>query len=203
MTKRPILSVHRAVEIFEEALSVRRSYTDGNDNAFFKASDVWKYLCEGDAGWKIIVTRPTDGVDFSRRAGVVSVDGRGTLTVPHEVWVGAERGNAFFNHILAHELGHLVCNHPAMATRRFNNLVPGRFGMKIAPPNPTELEADYAAVFLQCGVALQNRQWDADYLGRKAFADPDYVRKAQMAVRLDSFQQWLNRRKPVRERIVL
>jgi hypothetical protein len=203
MNKNPTLSVARAAEIFEEALSARRSYTDGSDNEFFKASDVWKYLADGVTGWKINLTKPTDGADFSRRAGVVSVGDLVTLTVPQEIWAGAERGNGFCNHVLAHELGHLVCGHSAMSTRRFNNLAPGRFGLRIAPPNVQELEADYAGVFFQCGVELLNRQLDAGFLARKAFADPSYVRKAQMAVRLDRFQQLLNRPKPVRERVVL
>ena len=203
MSKRPTLSVPRTVEIFEEALAVRRLYTDGNDSEFFKACDFWKYLCEEDENWKINVTPPTEGADFARRAGVVSVGDRVTLTVPQELWVGAQRGNAFFNYVLAHELGHLVCDHSAKGTRNFKNLAPGRFGMQIVPPSVQELEADYAAVFVQCGVALQNSHWSTDYLARKAFADPGYVRKAQMAVRLDRFQHWLNRPKPVRKRIVL
>lgn len=199
MRKGPVISIPRAVEVFKEAIDVRRRYRP--DGTFFLMSDFWEFLCEESETWSIKRHHSDKAEDFKRKAGVVAFDGRVTLSVDERLWVGAMRGNGFFNFLLAHELGHLVLDHHAKGavTKNFQ-LYAGPNGMSNLPPTVEELETNFAAVFLQCGVALLDTRWSAMELARRAFSDADYVKKAQRAVRLDSFQQLLSRPKP--ERVV-
>lgn len=202
MKKRPILSVKRAAEIYEEAISCRREYCA--DSSFFRATDLWEYLCEKSDTWKIKTYRSGETEDFKRKAGVVAFDDRVTLTLDETLWADAKRGNLFYNFMLAHELGHLVLNHHSSGavTKNFQ-LYAGPNGMANVPPTAEELETNYAAAFLQCGVALLDPRWDYLQLAKRAFSDPYYVKKAQMVVRLEAFQRHLNRPRPTRERVVL
>jgi hypothetical protein len=82
-------------------------------------------------------------------------------------------------------------------------LFSGPNGMSNIPPTQEELEANYAAVFFQCGVGLQDARWSATRLADRATSDVEYVKKAQARDRLDVFQRELNRPRPKRERVVL
>ena len=204
MRKWPTISVERAVEISEEAVSVRRIYCDYDDEKFFKMTDFLEFVCGDTAEWKIKLFASSQGQDFKRKAGVVALGTRATITVDERIWEGAKRGERFFNYMLAHEVGHLLLNHHAQnaVTKNFQ-LYQGPNGLVNVPPTAEELEANYAAVFLQCGVALLDPRWDAMELARRAFSDPTWVKKAMRAVRVEEFRKQLNRPKPVRKRIVL
>ncbi|MEZ5911893.1 MAG: hypothetical protein R3D84_06425 [Paracoccaceae bacterium] len=141
--------------------------------------------------------------DFKKSGRCFFAD-RVTLTVDEQLWEGARKGNLFFNYMLAHEAGHLVLNHHARGavTKNFQ-LYAGPNGSANIPPTLEELEANYAATFLQCGVALFDRRWEFLTLAKRAFSDPRYVKKIQGEVRLDAFQRYLHRPKPVRKRVIL
>lgn len=202
MKSRPTLTTKRAVEIFEEAVAYRRDYCP--DTHFFRMTDFWEYLCEDSDTWSIKKYRSGEKEDFKRKAGVSAFAGRVTLTVDQELWDRAARGVLFFNYLLAHEAGHLILDHHARgAVTKHFQLYAGPNGMANLPPTVEELEANYAAVFFQCGVALLEPRLEALVLARRAYSDPNYVKKAQSAVRLDVFRRLLDRPKPKRERTVL
>lgn len=202
MSKRPILSIPRAVEIFEQAIDCRREFRADSD--FFRMTDLWEDLRDEGGMWQIKTYRSDSTEDFKRKAGVVALAGRATLTVDGQLWEKAKKGDLFFNFMLAHEAGHLLLNHheKGKVTKHFQ-LYSGANGASNLPPTVEELETNYAAVFLQCGMALFDTRWDALGLARRAFSDPYYVGKAQTVVRLDAFQRLLYRPKPSRERVVL
>ncbi|MEQ8899844.1 MAG: hypothetical protein RID11_07385 [Roseovarius sp.] len=202
MGRRPSLTTYRGAEIYAEILSLRRElYGDGD---FFKMPEPWETLCEVGEGWSINTYRSDEVEDFRRKAGVIQFDNRVTLTVDEKLMANAKRGCKLSNFILAHEFGHVALNHHARSavTKNFQ-LYAGPGGMSNLPPTMEELEANYAAVFFQCGAALQNPQLNPVELAHRAFSDVEYVRKAQGIVRLDVFQRELCRSKPRYERVIL
>lgn len=201
MGKRPTLSTRRAVEIFEEALSVRRLFC--GDGEFFRMTDFWQHLCDKEGRWKINAYGSSQNDDFKRKAGVIAFQDRATLTVDERLWEGARRGTLFFNFMLAHEAGHLMLDHHAKGAVTKHFQLFGPTGLSNVPPTDEELETNYAAVFLQCGVALLDDRWTALELARRAHCDPLYVEKALRAVRVPEFQRLLNRPRPKRERVIL
>ena len=202
MKSRPILSTSRAVEIFEETISVRRGYCADKD--FFRMDEFWEYLCDESGRWSINTYRSNETEDFKRKAGVVAFGDRVTLTVDEKLMARAKQGCKLSNFILAHEVGHLTLNHHARSavTKNFQ-LFAGPSGMSNLPPTLEELEANYAAVFFQCGVALSDARWDPIQLAHRAFSDVSYVKKAQAIIRLGEFQRKLCRQKPTFPRVVL
>ena len=202
MNSRPFLSTSRAVGIFDEMISVRRMYCADND--FFRMDEFWEYLCDEGNKWSINTYRSNETEDFKRKAGVIAFRDRVTLTVDEKLMARAKQGCKLSNFILAHEVGHLALNHHARSavTKNFQ-LFSGPRGMSNLPPTLEELEANYAAVFLQCGVALLDPKWDPLQLARRAFTDVAYVKKAQAIVRLDVFQRELTRERPTFPRVVL
>jgi hypothetical protein len=201
MKKRPTLSTKRAVEIFEDAVDIRRGYCADTD--FFRMTEFWEYLCEDSETWSIKRYRSGEKENFKRKAGVIAFAGLLTLTVDQELWDRASKGNLFFNYLLAHEAGHLILNHHAKGavTKHFELYAGPNFKANI-PATVEELEANYAATFFQCGVALLEPRWEALELARRAFSDPYHVEKLQAQVRLDAFRRLLNRPRPKRERVV-
>mgnify|MGYP000852453242 CR=1 FL=1 len=202
MRRKPFLSTSRGVEIYEQMIALRRDFCIDAD--FFKMSDVWKYLCDGDGDWAINTYRSDETEDFKRKAAVVALGHRVTLTVDEKLMEKATQGCRLSGFILAHELSHVALGHHqrAAVTKNFQ-LFAGPCGMSNLPPTVEELEANYAAVFFQCGVALSDGRWDAVRLANRAFSDIDYVRKAQAIVRLDVFQRLLLCPGPTYPRVVL
>ena len=195
---RPTLSARRGAEIWEECLWYRRELY--RDSDFFKMPEVWEKLCEEGGDWSIKTYRTGE----TRKAGIIGFDGRGTLSVSEELMECARQGRGFMNFILAHELGHLILNHHARSAVTKNFQLSERpSDMAVVPPTQEELEANYAAVFFQCRVALADPRWNSLDLARRAFSDHEYVKKAQAIVRLDVFQRELRRPKPKYERVIL
>lgn len=202
MKSRPILSASRAVEIFEEAISCRRMFCADGD--FFRMDEFWEDLCDEGGQWTMKTYRSSETQDFKRKAGVSKFGDRVTLTVDENLMARAKQGCKLSNFILAHEAGHLALDHHASGavTKNFQ-LFAGPIGMSNLPPTVEELEANYAAVFLQCGVALQDTRWDAVQLAHRAYSDVTYVKKAQAIVKLEVFQRELGRSRPIFPRVVL
>jgi len=202
MKRMPSLTTSRVADIWLETLSVRRELYDDSD--FFKMPEVWEALCEVGEGWSIKTYKSDQMEDFKRKAGVVAFDNRVTLTADEKLIQRARDGCKFSNFILAHEFGHLVLDHHAKGavTKNFQ-LFAGANGMSNIPPTVEELEANLAAVFFQCGTALEDARWTPIQLAHRAYSDVLYVKKAQAMVRLDAFQKELKRPRPKFERVVL
>jgi hypothetical protein len=185
MSKTPTMSTERAAEIYEVMLEYRRAFCA--DTKFFKMTELWDHLVAGDGEWKIQLFRSGLGADYERRAGVVALGHRVTLTADVELWERATAGSLIANFILGHELGHLALDHHAKAAvvKNFKLFVGSKGCMANIPPSVEELEAHLAAVFLQCGVALEDPRWSALELAKRAFSDVSYVKKCQSYVRLD------------------
>ncbi|SHL58425.1 hypothetical protein SAMN05444414_12114 [Roseovarius marisflavi] len=202
MKRRPILTTLRATEIWTEMLWFRRELY--SDDKFFKMTDVWETLCNDFEKWTMRTYRSNQLEDFKRKAGVVALDDRVTLTADEKLIANAKHGCKLSNFILAHELGHLALDHHARGAVVKNfQLFSGANGMCNVPPTLEELETNYAAVFFQCGAALEDTCWSPIQLAHRAFSDVEYVKKAQAVVRLDVFQRELRRPKPKRERVIL
>jgi hypothetical protein len=202
MKSRPYISTRRAAEIFDEMIACRRDFCA--DNEFFRMTELLEWLCEGSERWSIKTYRSGEQENFKPAARVTAFFDRVTLTVDERLWRDAEQGGKLSNYILAHELGHLALGHHARnaGTKHFQ-LFAGPDGMINRPTNEKEFEANLAAVFFQCGVALCDVRWHPVQLAHRAFSDVHYVRKAQAYVQFSIFQQELNRRKKNWQRVVL
>jgi hypothetical protein len=181
---------------------------DYADNDFFRMTRFWEDLVDEQGYWTIRKYRSGGGDDYLRRAQVTVFDDRATLTVDETLWSKAERGEKLANHVLAHEAGHLALDHHAKGKGRGRlvqnfRLTEGAAGMELHALTQEDLEADLAAVFLQCGVALENLKMSAIELANRACADIRQVNKAQSYVRLDVFQRELHRPRPQHPRVVL
>lgn len=202
MRRRPVLSTTRTAQVFREMVSLRRDYRQ--DGTFFRMSEFWEDLCENSDEWTIKPYKSGETEDFKRKAGVVALGDRVTLTVDSKLMDKAKSGCALSNFILAHEVGHLGLDHFARSSMTKNfQLFSGPSGAVNAPPTLEELEANYAAVFFQCGPSLLDKNLDGLQLARQAFSDVYYVRKLQRLVQLDAFKNELYRQQRVSERIVL
>ena len=202
MKSSQILTTARAVDIFEEVISCRRMFCA--DNEFFRMTEFWEDLCDEEGRWSIKTYRSNLSDDFKRKAAVVSFDDRVTLTVDEKLMANAKNGCKLSNFILAHEMGHIALDHHSRgAVTKYFQLFAGPSGMSNLPPTIEELEANFAAVFLQCGVALMDPGLDAVQLAHRAFSDVYYVKKAQKIVQLEVFQRLLNRPKRTYERVIL
>jgi len=166
--------------------------------------DYLEELFEESDRWSIKLLKSNQFEDHKRKASLVFFDHWVTLSVDEKLMAAASRGCRLSNFILAHEVGHLALDHHAMsATTKHFQLFSGPNGMSNIPPTLEELEANIAAVFLQCGPALISSGLDAVELARRAHSDVTYVRKAQRIVRLDAFQRRLRQPKVRRERAVM
>ena len=203
MKNRQVLTTSRAAQIYEVMLGYRREYCA--DTHFFKMSDFWEWLCGGDGQWSIKTYRAIATEDYKPKAGVVAFGHNITLTADERLFENARRGDKLSNVILAHELSHLALNHHkgSFVTKHFQ-LSTGSTGMfSILPPTLEEQEADYAAVFFQCGVALMDPRLSPRDLANRAFSDETLIKNAQRFVRLEVFQRELNRLKPTFPRVIL
>jgi Peptidase family M48 len=198
MKQNMILTTKRAVAIFEDEVSCRRTWY--RDNEFFKVTDFLNDLCEDGELWKMKLFHTRDG-DFLRpRASATEFAQNVRLTIDASLWSKAESGDKLANFILAHELGHIQLRHHA--TRHFI-MNSGQNGFIVDPQDYFELEANFAAVVFQCGVALLDKSLSAIELANRAFCDVAQVKKAQAMVQLEVFRRELDRPKQVYPRVVL
>lgn len=200
--KRPTISASRLAEIFREMVEARREFC--GDVEFFKAVDVWEWLAEGGHGTKISTYKPDITKELKLRAGVVVFEDQVTLVADERLLFEAKKGCKQANFVLAHELGHLGLNHHLRGTVVKNFQLFSRANdIANTPPTMEELEANYAAVFFQCGVALLDERFDTIHLAHRAFTDVYTLKKVRDLVRLDSFKRELFRPRKVVERVVL
>ncbi|MDF1855430.1 hypothetical protein [Pseudooceanicola sp.] len=202
MKKRLQITTRRTAKIFEQMLAIRRvAYAD---DEFFRMDEFWEDLCADSDKWSIKRYRSDTVEDYKRKAGVIAFEDRVTLIADERLMENARRGCPFSNFILAHEAGHLGLDHHAKSGVIKNfQLFAGPNGMSNLPPTVEELEANYAAVFLQCGVALIDKRWEPMQLARRAYCEVRSVKKAQRLVQLEVFQRELNRPKPKSQRVIL
>jgi hypothetical protein len=197
-----ILTTSRMVGIFNEIISCRRMYCA--DNNFFRMPDFWEDLCDDEGNWTINTYRSNETEDWKRKAGVIAFGDRVTLTTDEKLIARAKQGCGFSNFILAHEMGHVALGHHAKgAVTKHFQLFAGPSGLSNIPRTLEEREANYAAVFLQCGVAVLDPRWNPRQLANRAFSDESSIKKVQAMVHLDVFLRELNRPKPWRARVVL
>ena len=179
MFKSPTISNSRFVQIYRDVLSCRREHHADKD--FFKMTDVWSQLTDSGSSWRIKFFSSNLGDSYRRKAGVVAFGDIVTLTVDRELWKRAESGELFSGFMLAHELGHVALGHHTRhATTKNFKLAQSSSGMySIIPPNSEELEANFAAVIFQCGVALADERWNVVDLAKRARTDIGYVKKTR------------------------
>ncbi len=207
MSRRPKISLARAVDIYEEMVGCRRMMYD--DQEFFKMSDVLEALCDCEKDgsediWRIKTFKTNLTEDYRRKVGVIKFEGSVTLSMDQRFWEKARKGCALCNFTLAHEIGHLGLEHHDTNAKIMNfQLFKGPKGYSNLPPTTEELEANYAAAFFQCGVALVDDTWFPRQLAKRAYSDVSYVEKAQRMVRLPEFQRILNCPKRQNPRVVL
>lgn len=183
-------------------VSLRRIYCE--DSEFFRMNEVWEWLADGDDGIKINKYRAGNKENYKRKAGVVALDDKFTLSVDEVLWKNAQNGGLLENYMLAHEFAHLGHDHHAKGavTKNFQ-LYDSPFGMANIPPTFEEYEANLSAVFFQCGVALLDQNVEALSLVRRAHSDFTYVKKALGMCRLDVFRDELKRQTYGVKRVVL
>jgi hypothetical protein len=198
----PKISVDRAVTIFNEMVGCRRyAYSD---QEFFKMSDYLKELCSEESdGVRIKTFKTNPKEDFRRKVGVIEFGNSVIFSMDERFLTKADQGCYLCNYIIAHEIGHLALRHHEKNAKILNfQLTKGQSGYANLPPTDEELEANYAAVFFQCGIALFDDNYTPQQLARLACSDPRYVEKAQKMVRLARFQE-LRRNKPRYPRVIL
>ena len=196
-----ILTTKRAVAIYEEMISCRRDFSE--DDEFFKMTDVWEYLCGDSDEWKIKFFHQRPSQALRPQAAVSEFDHRVRLMVEVGLWSNAQRGDKLSNFVLAHEAGHLQLRHNSRTAVRHFLMVSGEKGNSVVPQDYFELEANFAAVVFQCGVALLDPKISASDLARRAFSDVAQVKMVQAMVRTEVFLRELNRPRPTYERVVL
>jgi hypothetical protein len=198
--KRPTLPTERVASIYETALWFRREYAA--DGEFFRMTDLWRWLRDEGAYVKIKPYKSNEIEDFKRKAGVIAFGDSITLVVDQRLMDRADEGCKLCNYMLAHEAAHLMLEHHRTGgVIKHFQLFAGSSGLANMPPTAEELEANYGAVFLQCGAALENSKWETLRLADRAFSDVRSVMKAQAAVQLNIFQRELDRQKLVGSRL--
>lgn len=200
--RRPEISTSRAVSVYRDMLSYRSIYC--NDRKFFRMSDFWAFLAEDNTQTKIKTYRTNDVAEYKRKAGVISFDGKATLVVDEQLLENAEKGCKFSNTILAHEFAHLALGHHDRnaAVKNFQ-LFETETGMANIPPTLEELEANIAAIYFQCGVALLDPVVRPLDLAHRACADVSLVTQVKNFCNLSVFQSELKRQSYGIERVVL
>ncbi len=205
--KPPILSVERAVEIFSEAISVRRyRYEDGE---FFLMGDFLREQSEdlGDYDpypFRVKTFKTDPKLDFRKKVGVLAFEDSIVFSMDQRFLDKANAGNGLYNTIIAHEIGHLMLRHHEKHAKILNfkmEKLPS--GYSILPQNELELEANYAAVFFQCGISLLDDSLTPQRLAKMAHAERSYVEKAYNMVRLPEFKKRLNAPKKQHPRVTL
>ena len=198
---RPIISASRGAFIFREMLGIRREYYP--DSQFFRTVDVWDQLAS-DSVVKIKTYKSADTEDFKRRAAVIVFEDQIKLVVDERLLFEARKGGRLYNYILAHELAHLALNHQdrGQIVKHFQ-LFDSKNGMANIPPTNEEREANWGAVFFQCGVALFGQSVNPLELARRSCSDIESVKKAVAICRLEAFQREFNKPSKSLGRVIL
>ncbi|NVO56447.1 hypothetical protein HW561_11675 [Rhodobacteraceae bacterium B1Z28] len=202
--KKQSLTTPEAVSLFREMIGYRRHYCE--DTEFFRMTDFWNWLADGDGDGevKIKTYRTENEEDYKRKAGVVAFGERATLVVDEKLLENADTGCKLSNYMLAHEFAHLALDHHAQGAVVKNfKLYSTASGNANVPPTKEEYEANLAAVFFQCGIALLDPKLDALSLAHRANSDVSYVKKAVRMCRLEVFRDELKRQSYGIERVVL
>lgn len=202
MTKQPNISLADLIHIREEAFSARRDLFD--DHMFFKMTDAWEKLCDEGENWRIKRYRSRENEDYKRKAGVIALMDKVTLTADDRLWKVADEGREFANFLLAHELGHLICDHHSRAAVTLNfQLIEGPNGMSTIPPTAQEFEANLAAVFFQCGPEIEMARWSDRELARRAHSDQRTVSRVRKYIRLPEYQREILKPRRKNPRVIL
>lgn len=200
--KKQSLTTPEAVSLFREMIGYRRIYCE--DTKFFRMTDVWNWLADSEGEVKIKTYRTENAEDYKRKAGVVAFGKRSTLVVDKKLLENADDGCKLSNFMLAHEFAHLALDHHAQGAVVKNfQLFATASGSANIPPTKEEYEANLAAVFFQCGVALLNPTLDPLTLAHRAHSDVTEVKKATRMCRLDVFRDELKRQTYGVKRVVL
>lgn len=175
-----------------------------SDRVFPNMAHVWETLAAELPHCKIKFYDSEVVEDYLRKAGVIALGERLTLTVDRKLFSNAKAGCKLANFILAHELGHVALDHHrnGKVTKNFQ-LFSSANGMSNIPPTSEELETNYAAVFFQCGMELLNPYAEHLQLAHRAGTDVHYVKKALDRTRLDIFKNELNRQSNRFKRVIL
>ncbi|MEM9434696.1 MAG: hypothetical protein AAGA12_12310 [Pseudomonadota bacterium] len=199
--KKPTISPFQAASVFKEMRDCRREFC--NDDKYFKVIEVWEYLASETPEIKI-KSFDSKGEVQSKKAGVVAFGDRFTLIASRELLKRAKNGCWFSNFTLAHELGHIALDHHALGAVVKNfELFASSSGLINDPPTYEELEATFAAVLFQCGVALFDQSWTPVELAKRAYSDPKYIQKAMELCVSPEFKSELARLDQVKKRVVL
>jgi hypothetical protein len=171
-------------------------------------NDFWDWLSEScdEDDYEIRIKRVgTSNSDSNQnRAGVVALGEKATLIVPEQMMVKAAEGQNLSNFQLAHEFAHLALgHHETGAVIKNFQLFESKGVNANIPPNVEELEANFAAVFFQCGMALFDTETSPLHLANLASSDPLYVEKAIKICRLEGFQRELTRLNTRYVRVIL
>ena len=203
MRKTPFIKTGDFVSAYREALCIRRDFCP-DDQRFFKMPDFLEYLAEDPNFFRIKVFKKNGLSRHEREATILSFDGRYTLTVDEHLMENARGGCWYSNFTLAHEVAHIINDdHKDGADRKHFKLFDGPSGRSNIPPTTEEMMANFGAVFFQCGVLLEDPEWLAVELARRASSDPLYVEKAQLRLKLDVVQRELSRRHTTISRVIL
>ncbi len=200
--KKQSLTTSEAVSLFREMIGYRRIFCE--DAEFFRMTDVWNWLadCEGEV--KIKTFRTENAEDYKRKAGVVAFGERSMLVVDEKLLKNADEGCKLSNFMLAHEFAHLALDHHAQeAVVKHFQLFATASGNANIPPTKEEYEANLAAVFFQCGVALLDPKIDPLTLAHRAHSDVTEVKKVTRLCRMDVFCDELKRQAYGVKRVVL
>lgn len=198
--QKPSISATCAAMMMREMLWHRREFC--SDNEFFKMVDYWDWLAKElpEISIKKFVARGRAEL----KAGVVCFNNRSTLIVPTEMLKKSGEGEKLSNFTLAHEFAHIALDHHAKgAVVKHFQLINTSTGVANVPPNIEELEANFAAVFFQIGVALLAPNADPIALANRANTDVTYTRKAIAICSLPEFQREFSKLQHSIERVIL
>lgn len=196
------LTTPRAVEIYREALSIRRELY--KDDQFFKAIEAWGKICGDSEKWRTKTYQRRKHEPLKIKAGITEFADIVILTVDAELIERAKNGCKLCNYILAHEMGHLMLDHHAHDTVvKHYQLFSTERGLANIPPTLEEYEANLAAVFFQCGTHLENSITKTTDLANRAFTDVNAVRAAQQMVQMEVFQEELKKPRRTYPRVIL
>ena len=202
---RPELRTSQVARIFKDMLDLRRIYC--KDSEFFRMDEFWDWLSDEDGdsvGIQIKRYKSSNLDPYKNRAATIAFGDNATLVVPEDMMVKAAEGCKLSNYTLAHEIGHLALGHHARSAVVKNfQLFSSDNGLANIPPTVEELEANYAAVFFQCGIALLDPKIDPLELANRASTDVYSVRKIKKLCGLDVFQRELIILSASIERVVL
>ena len=180
-----------AVKLFREMLSLRNDFAE--PDASVSMTDVWleladdRYQKTDEYRTKIKLYSGSDTDDT--KAGVVVFGNLLTLVVTKHFWELARKNSVLQNFLLAHEFAHVACDHHSNGAGMKHFRLTSKNGVKAnIPPTWEEFEANLAAVFFQCGVALFEKETTPFELASRHRTDFRYAKRIQKLCQSDVFQ---------------